>query len=99
MSIPAYQYALGEFARLLVKPRLEPLVVPRSPTRHDYYSGIPMPEQYGQPQGNTMLAYLQSPTQISSQPNIAPPSIYSTKVFVGVAPVRGVYTGVKNGRY
>jgi len=93
-----YQRALGEYARVPVKPRLEPLVIPRGPVHHDYYNGIMMNGVYPQVKMG-MMAYYSAPKAARGLPNQAPVGIPSVKVFVGVAPVRGVYTGVKNGRY
>lgn len=93
-----YELDLRRFARIAVKPRLEPLVVPYTPPIHDYYSGILLPATFPQPAGNTQLAYFESPKYDQSVPNRAPVDIRSTKVYVGTAPARGVYTGIKDGR-
>lgn len=91
-----YQYQLGMWDRVPANPYLRPAVVPRSPTKHDYYSGIMMPGTFAYKPCD--LAYYQTQTQSFILPNTFDTNIRPVKVFVGQAPVRGVITGVKSGR-
>jgi len=91
-----YQYRLGMYDRVGVQPRLQPSVIPQSPVKHDYWSGIIMPGTFQFLP--CYLDYYQTQTQVFTAPFAFPPSVNPTRVFVGQAPVRGVYTGVQNGR-
>lgn len=91
---PNYQSIIESFRPIATKPYLQALAIPISPM-YRYWSGILM--QGVIPYNMSMVPYFSAPRELSSIQPVAPVRYGSNRIFSGSAPVRGVYTGVKNG--
>ena len=92
--LPQLYQRLGTYAPIMRKPRLEPAVVPQAP-RSYAWRGIITAGMI--PYGHTMVEFYYAPKpQFSARGQGSAYTQYQTnRVFVGEAPTRGVYTGVK----
>ena len=94
--LPKIYQLLGSYSPIIVKPRLEPTIVPKTSRAmiwHGYdTAGI-------RPYPDTMLDFYYAPKPQTSGngQGAAAAAIPGTRVFVGQAPIKGVYTGVKHG--
>lgn len=87
---------LRSFDKIARRPFLQATEIPEAPVHRDYYNGILMNGAFAYKA--CVMAYYTAPVPLRSLPTQAKPQTFSTDVYVGKSPSRGIYTGVKNGR-